>query len=149
MKELMVRERILLSLVTSSKYACCWHLFLMLENMMQLLKQFGAYLMKTERRTTELSKTDSLSRFVKSIPSRDQSLEANVFNLDITNMESQYGSRWPEMTRIASRATIVAKTAIMQVTAGQSRMPKAKQALPKGSPRRAKAVHPSHQRRAA
>jgi hypothetical protein len=34
----------------------------------------------------------------------------------------------------------------MQVTAGQSGIPKANQALPKGSPRRAKAVHPNHQK---
>jgi hypothetical protein len=49
----------------------------------------------------------------------------------------------------ASRATIVAKTAIMQVTAGQSRIPNANQTLPKGSPRGAKAVHPSHQKTAS
>jgi hypothetical protein len=32
-----------------------------------------------------------LESFSENIPRRDQSLEANVFNLYITNMESQYG----------------------------------------------------------
>jgi tRNA G37 N-methylase TrmD len=65
----------------------------MLDNMIPLLKQFGAYLMKTGLRTTELSKTDSLSRLVKSILRKDQSLEAKAFNTNITDMESQYESR--------------------------------------------------------
>jgi gag-polypeptide of LTR copia-type/Zinc knuckle len=66
----LVRESVLLLLVTSSRYACFWYLFLMLENIMQSLKQFGAYLMKTERRTTELSKPDSLSRLVQKHPEK-------------------------------------------------------------------------------
>jgi hypothetical protein len=61
-----------------------------------------------------------LELFSEKLPEKGSILEANVFNLDITNMESQYGLRWPAMTRIASRATTVAKTAIMQVTAGQA-----------------------------
>jgi gag-polypeptide of LTR copia-type len=79
--------------ITGDIFKICmlWHPFLMLENMMQLLKQFEACLMKTERRTTELSKTDSLSRLVKNIPRRDQSLETNVFNLDITTWKVSTG----------------------------------------------------------